>query len=105
MELNFYKTPPGAYVEYYKERLTNVLIIYEGYEETKHKPSNDDYILYTTFQPYDIYFGVNPIRWKRKMNEDSWLAQGISDWEDVIQVSEEEAYRFMIRGCFEESGY
>lgn len=101
MELDFYETPAGCYVDYYDQTPSNVLIIHESYEDTKHKPYSDDYILCTIFQPYDIRYGDNPIRYKRKLVIDSWLVIGISDWEDVIQVSEEEAKRFMIRGAFE----
>ena len=102
IELDFYKTPAGCYVEYYDQRPTNVLIIHESYEDAKNKPYSDDYILCTIFQPYDIRFGDSPIRYNRKLVIDSWLAIGISDWEDVIQVPEDKVYRFMFRGIFEE---
>ena len=104
MNLNFYETPPGAYVEYYDKRPTNVLIIHEGYEQTKDRPSNYDYIVCTIFQPFDIHYGDSPIGWNRRMNEDSWLVLGISDWEEVIQVPKKEVYRYIIRGTFEENG-
>lgn len=104
VKLSFYDSKPGAYVEYYDRRPTNVIIIHESYEQTKSKKSSFDYILVTLFQPFDIHLGEYPLEIRRKIGIDSWLAIGVSDWEDVIEVTEEESHRFIIIGAFEENG-
>lgn len=101
--LDFYKSDPGAYVEYYDNQPGNVLIIHESYEQTKNRPYSDSYVLATIFVPFNMSLNLSPLRIKRKLTINLWLQIGISDWESVIQVNENQARRYMIIGTFEKS--
>ena len=80
--------------------IANVIIIKEGYEETKNKPSNNDYVLVDICEPRNIEYGYDVYRENKKMVENTWLSIGISDW-DAEEVTIEEAHRAMIKSVLE----
>jgi len=102
MALNFYKIESKtAWIDIdQNNKVSNVLIVHQGYQDTKDKPSNYDYILASVFEPINIEFGNNPLGSRYKMSIEGWSMIGISDWQ-ATQIPLNKAKNYMIRALFE----
>ena len=103
MALSFYKTNSNtAWIDFDKgdNKVLNVLIIHQGYQDTKDKPSNYDYILATIFEPVHIQLDLEPFSKRYKMSTDGWSMIGVSDWQEV-EIPVNRAKNYIIRALFE----